>query len=141
MKTYPITAAEQAHIDEAIAAFIQLAEDAGLRDEEFSMDTPELADELLVRWAAEPPRARLPDEVIATIIGAAVGEYIRELLKVTWASAVSGTERSIGLAAEGTGEPVFSPFDAVRERLSEASEGFVHDMFDEMAAQWGKLRR
>lgn len=141
MKTQPITAAEQAHIDEALAAFVQLADDAGLRDDEFSMDTPELADELLVRWAAEPPRARLPEEVVATIIGAAVGEYLRELLRVTWASASVGTERSVGLATEETGEPVFSPFDAVREGLSQASEGFVHDLLEDVAAEWGKLRR
>ncbi len=141
MKTKPITAAEQAHIDAALTAFVQLVDDAGLRDDEFSMDTPELADELLVRWAAEPPRARLPEEVVATIIGAAVGEYLRELLRVSWASVTVGSERSLGLAAEETGEPVLSPFDAVKEGLPQASDGFVHDLLEEVAAEWGKLRR
>jgi hypothetical protein len=141
VKTQPLTAAEQARVDDAIAAFIQMAEDAGLLDEELALDTPELADELLIRWASEPRQARLPDEVIATIVGAAVGDYLRQLLRVTWAGEGAGQARSIGLAAEESGEPVVSPFDAVRERLGQASEGFVQDLFDELAAEWSGLRR
>ena len=141
MKTQPLTAAEQARVDDALAAFVQMAEDAGLLDDELELDTPELADELLIRWASEPPQARLPDEVIASIVGAAVGDYLRQLLRVSWASAPSGAGRSIGLAAEQGGEPVLSPFDAVRDRLSQASEGFVQDLLEEVAEEWGNLRR
>lgn len=141
MKTSPLTAAEQARINDALAAFVQMTEDAGLLDDELSLDTPELADELLIRWAAEPPQGRLPDDLMATIIGAAVGEYLRQMLRFTWAATGEGADRAVGLVVESSGEPVFSPFDAVRDRLSEASEGFIPDLFDEVAEEWGNLRR
>lgn len=141
MKTQPLTAAEQSRIDDAISAFIQMTEDAGLFDEELALDTPEIADELLIRWASEPSQARLPDDVVATIIGAAVGEYLRQMLRFAWAATGAGNDRAIGLVIETTGEPVFSPFDVVRDRLSQAEEGFIPELLEEVDGQWGNLRR
>lgn len=141
VKTHPLSPVEQARVDDALAAFCQMAEEAGLLDEELELDTPELADELLIRWAAEPPQGRLPGEVIATIIGAGIGDYLTQLLQLRWGVSESPAGRSIGLVVETTGEPALSPFDAVRERLADASDGFVSDLLQEAAAEWSHLRR
>ncbi|MBY0307369.1 MAG: hypothetical protein K2Q09_01375 [Phycisphaerales bacterium] len=139
MKTQPLTATEQARIDDAIGAFIQMADDAGLLGDEPELDTPELADELLIRWAAEPPKARLPDDLIATIVGAAIGDYLCEALRLRWA--VNSPDRAVGLAVEDTGEPLFSPFNLVRDRLPHAAEGVVPDLLEEIADQTKDLHR
>ncbi|MFT3685491.1 MAG: hypothetical protein QM783_11275 [Phycisphaerales bacterium] len=144
MKTQPLTAAEQARIDDAMSAFVQMARDAGFEGDEEDIETPELAEELLGRWAAESPKGRLPTEIIATIVGAALGDYLRLHLRLTWAVAVHNGERAVGLASEVDGEAVLSPFDAVRQCIEAAAEGDEPDvgpLFDDLPAEYPHLLR
>jgi hypothetical protein len=143
VKTQPLTPAEQARIDDAISAFVQMVHDAGLADEDGGgeADTPELAEELLHRWAAEPPKGRLPVDVIATIIGAGLGEYLRQHLRLTWAAAVEKGERSLGLASEIDGEAVLSPFDEVKRCIEEENESFVQHLFEDLPLEYPHLLR
>lgn len=145
VKTQPLTAAEQTRIDDAISAFVQMVQDAGLADDEEGGDTPEFAEELLHRWAAEPPKGRLPIDVIATIVGAGLGEYLRQNLRLTWAAAVDKGERSLGLASEIDGEAVLSPFDEVKRCIEGEGGGendsFVQHLFEDLPAEYAHLLR
>lgn len=141
MKTQPLTAAEQARVDDAISAFVQMARDAGFEGDDDGVETPELAEELLGRWAAEHPKGRLPKDIIATIIGAALGDYLRQHLRLTWAAAVDKGERAIGLASEIDGEPVLSPFDEVKRCIEADPEPSVSSLFEDLPAEYPQLLR
>lgn len=141
VKTQPLTAAEQAKVDDAIAAFVQMVQDIGLGHDEDEGDTPEFAAELLHRWAAEPPQGRLPLDVIATIVGAGLGEYLRQHLRLKWSAAVDKGERSLGLASEIDDEAVLSPFDEVKRCIEEENEGWVHHLFEDLPLEYPHLLR
>src|SRR6185295_14053366 len=113
-----------------------MARDAGFEGDEEDVDTPELAAELLSRWAAEHPQGRLPKEVIATIVGAAMGDFLRQHLRLVWAAAVNQGERAIGLASEIDGEPVMSPFDEVKRCIDEGEESLVSHLFEDLPAEY-----
>lgn len=111
-----------------IAGYFELFEKAGIEPDE-NEDTPQHCDHLVRWWHAQREESRPDSTEIENCVGAALGDYIRHVLRVEWMVVSDGEDDAIVLAnPERPDDFMISPFDAISEYLPDNPDGFVSEM-------------
>jgi len=122
-----------------IGGYFELFELAGIEPDD-NEDTPQHCDHLVRWWHSQNEKTRPESTDIENCIGAALGDYIRHVLRVEWMLVSDGEDEAIVLANPADpDEFMISPFDAISEYLPDNPDGFVAEMvaglLDEEAMQ------
>lgn len=139
----PLTADELDHIDQAMQAFAQLIMDLGLDTDIDDLDTPELADLVIAQWRNTSRQARLKPDILATIVGAAVGDYIKAKLRVEWRFVHDADGEGLVLVGDEKTEEqiIIAPFEAILKRLQSDPDDFVVDFLQGLWEHVSHLER
>ena len=127
---------EHEKIQSAMAAFCYMIEELGIDPDAEELDTPDLAEILVANWRRQPKGDRYSPETLATILGAATGDFLRHYFDVDWrvVSDEEGTSVCLYSAkAGGANDLVVAIFDSIRKRLETTDEDFVVEFLEELA--------
>ncbi len=127
MELSPLTEDDLQTLRACVSYYCELHADLGTEPAE-DEDTPEMSDHLVRWWHAQPESERPEQDMMENVLGAALGEYLRFILKLKWARVKDEDGESIVLVSEDAeAEIVMSPFDTIAEYLPEHPDGFVAD--------------
>ncbi len=127
MEFSPLTEDDLQTLRACVSYYCELHADLGTEPTE-DEDTPEMSDHLVRWWHTQPESERPEQDMMENVLGAALGEYLRFILKVKWVRVTDEEGEAIVLASEGDETAlVISPFDTIAQYLPESPDGFVTD--------------
>lgn len=130
IKISPLSEEELDSLRTCIAYFCEIAEEAesGQDEDGDDLDTPWVCDTLVKWWHAQPEAERPDAETLVNCLGAALGEYLRFILRVQWSSLEDEEGQFVALTSEEEGTNfILSPFDAIDQGLMDHPDGFIAD--------------
>jgi len=141
-----LTQRQKDQLEAAKAGFCGLVEETNVDPEADQLDTPELADIVVAHWRRLPPAKRPSLETLATMLGAAIGDFLIYHLRLEWKEVTDEYGTSLVLFnGENAGEMhdvYLAVFDSMLKRLEEEAEGdFVAEYVEGLWEAVGHLQR
>ena len=133
----PLTPQEFQWVQMQQAYFVGLVDQSGIDTDD--LDTPEIADELVVWWHQQPATDRPEGEQVAKSIGIAVAAYLQYVLRIEFKRIDDEIGSTIGLVgdAEDGNVLVLFPVDSIIQRFAGADEGCVSDYLNSI---WPRVK-
>lgn len=133
-KTQPLTHEQRVLIAAQFGFVLECAEAAGvdIEDEsEDALDTPDILDEVIRWWHAQPEEDRPERDDTVFAIGIALGDFLRHVLDVEWCTVSDndGVEYALVNDKNG-GQHILWPVSSVAKRFDDSPDGFVCDFLD-----------
>jgi hypothetical protein len=130
----PLTEDELDSLRTCLGYFCELAEIAqstGDSEEGDDLDTPGVCDKIVMWWHRQPEDERPDSETLINCLGAALGEYLRFILRVQWSLIEDEEGEFVALTSESEEDSfILSPFDAIDQGLLDNRDGFIVEAVD-----------
>lgn len=133
-KTPPLTHEQRLLIASQFGLIFEWAAAAGVdmeNESEDAPDTPDILDEIIRWWHAQPEDERPERDDTVFAIGIALGDFLRHVLDVEWCTidGPDGVEFAL-LNEKGDGQHLFWPISTVHKRFDGSPDGLVCDFLD-----------
>ncbi|MFO0830301.1 MAG: DUF3806 domain-containing protein [Phycisphaerales bacterium] len=135
-KTNPLTRDQRLLIAEQFGLIFEWAAAAGVDIEDESdeaPDTPDILDEILRWWHAQPQNDRPPRDDTVFALGIALGDFLRHVLDVEWCTVQDADGVEFALVNDKHGaQHLFWPVSTVHKRFDQSPDGLICDFLDNL---------